>query len=164
MLSRIIKWCKGGWKKANIAIIFKKGKTEGFEELLASQSHFNPWKDYGANLSWSHFQAHKGQENGREKSNMGLSRANCVLPTRLPYVMRTGSVHKRRAVDALYLDHNNTFNTVSHNILTAKLVRYGQRKSELYRGLPDSRVIISGTNHVGCLWRGPYYLTYLLAI
>lgn len=40
---------------------------------------------------------------------------------------RSGSMHKRRAVVALYLDCINTFSTISCTILTAELVRYRQR-------------------------------------
>lgn len=106
----------------------------------------------------------KGKKIARKKQDGFAQSKFCLASLSVLFGERTGSVHKGRAVDDLYLDYSNTFHTVSHNIHTGKLVRYGQRKSGLYSGLPDSRVIISGINHAGYLQWSKYYLMYLLTI
>ncbi|CAM5158164.1 unnamed protein product [Eretmochelys imbricata] len=113
------------WKKANVVLIFKKGKKEDLK----------------------HLEERKVIRNSQHGFTKGKS---CLTNLIVFYDEITVSVDEGKAVDVLFLDFRRAFDTVSHSILASKLKKYGLdewtiRWIESWLDCWAQRVVINGS-------------------
>ncbi|KAK4829153.1 LOW QUALITY PROTEIN: hypothetical protein QYF61_002368, partial [Mycteria americana] len=108
-------------------------------ELKASQTQLDPLEGDRAANPGNHFQAH---ERRPLKSQRGFTKGKSCLTNLITfYDEMTSLVDEGRAVDIVYLDFSEAFNTACHKILIEKLLKW----IENWLNGQAQRVVISGT-------------------
>ncbi|CAM5107999.1 unnamed protein product [Eretmochelys imbricata] len=138
------------WKKANVVLIFKKGKEEDPGNYRPVSLTSVPGKIMEQVLKesiWKHLEERKGIRN----SQHGFTKGKSCLTTLIPFYDEiTGSVDEGKAVDVLFLDFSKAFDTVSHSILANKLKKcrldeWTVRWIESWLDRRAQRVVINGS-------------------
>ncbi|CAM4612895.1 unnamed protein product [Lepidochelys olivacea] len=138
------------WKKANVVLIFKKGKKEDPGNYRPVSLTSVPGKIMEQVLKESilkHLHERKVIRNSQHGFTKGRS---CLTNLIAFYDEITGSVDEGKAVDVLFLDFRKAFDTVSHSILVSKLRKYGLdectiRWVESWLDCRAQRVVINGS-------------------
>ncbi|GAB0207124.1 mitochondrial enolase superfamily member 1 [Grus japonensis] len=104
-------------RKANVTLVFKKGKKEDPGNYRPVSLTSIPGKLILGVIS-KHVEEKKVIGSGQHRFNKGKS---CLTNLIAFYDGMTGWVDEGRAVDVVYLDLNKDYDTVSHNILISKV-------------------------------------------
>ncbi|PKU33191.1 rna-directed dna polymerase from mobile element jockey-like [Limosa lapponica baueri] len=138
------------WRKANVILVFKKGKKEDLGNYRPISLTSNPRKMM-ERLVLGVISKHMEEKKAIRSSQQGFTkRKSCLLNLIAFYDGMTGWIDEGRAVNAVYLDFSKAFDTVSHSILPDKLRKCGLEEWTvrwIENWLKDraQRVVIRGT-------------------
>ncbi|GAB0208323.1 mitochondrial enolase superfamily member 1 [Grus japonensis] len=137
------------WRKANVTLVFKKGKEEdpgNYRPVSLTSIPGKVMEQLILGVINKHVEEEKVIGSGQHGFTKGKS---CLTNLIAFYDGMTGWVDEGRAVDVVYLDFSKAFDTVSHNILISKLRKRGLdewtvRWIENWLNGRAQRVVISG--------------------
>ncbi|GAB0180640.1 mitochondrial enolase superfamily member 1 [Grus japonensis] len=138
------------WRKANVTLVFKKGKKDDpeiYRPVSLSSIPGKVMEQLILGVMNKHVEEKKVIRSGQHGFTKGKS---CLTNLIAFYDGMTGWVDEGRAVDVVYLDFSKAFDTVSHNILVSKLRKSGLdeqsvRCIENWLNGRAQRVMINGT-------------------
>ncbi|CAM4491188.1 unnamed protein product [Caretta caretta] len=138
------------WKKANVVLIFKKGKKEDPGNYRPVSLTSVPGKIMEQVLKESILKYLEERKVIRNSQHGFTKSKSCLTNLIAFYDEITGSVDEGKAVDVLFLDFSKAFDTVSHSILVSKLKKYGLdewtiRRIESWLDCRAQRVVINGS-------------------
>ncbi|CAM4609133.1 unnamed protein product [Caretta caretta] len=113
------------WKKANIVLIFKKGKKENPGNYRPVSLTSVPRKIMEQVLNESILKNLEGRKVIRNSQHGFTKSKSCLTNLIAFYDEITDSVDMGKVVDVIYLDFSNAFDMISHSILASKLKKYG---------------------------------------
>ncbi|GAB0209251.1 mitochondrial enolase superfamily member 1 [Grus japonensis] len=137
------------WRKANVTLVFKKGKEEDPGNYRPVSLTSIPGKVM-EQLILGVINKHVEEKEVIGSGQHGFTKGKLCLTNVIAfYDGMTGWVDEGRAVDVVYLDFSKAFDTVSHNILISKLRKCGLdewtvRWVENWLNGRAQRVVISG--------------------
>ncbi|GAB0209507.1 mitochondrial enolase superfamily member 1 [Grus japonensis] len=138
------------WRKANVTLVFKKGKKENLGSYRLVSLNSIPGKmmeQLILGVINKHMEEKEVIGSGQHGFTKGKSRLTNLIAF---YDGMTGWMDEGTAVDVVYLDFSKAFDTISHNILIGKLRKCGLdewtvRWVENWLNGRAQRVVISGT-------------------
>ncbi|RMC05184.1 hypothetical protein DUI87_18368 [Hirundo rustica rustica] len=136
-----------GWKKANITLVFKKGKKEDPGNFWPVSLTSIPGKVM-EHLILEAISIHKGEKKLIRSSQCGFTEGKSFLTNLTAFYSKTITwVYEGRAAGIVYLDFSKALDTVSHNILVGKLRKCGLDESTegWIKNWLNQRFIFSGT-------------------
>ncbi|GAB0205877.1 mitochondrial enolase superfamily member 1 [Grus japonensis] len=113
------------WRKANVTPVFKKGKKEdpgNYRPVSLNSIPGEMMEQLILGVINKHVEEKKVIGSGQHGFTKGKP---CLTNPIAFYDGMTGWVDEGRAMDVVYLDFGNVFDTVSHNILISKLRKCG---------------------------------------
>ncbi|RMC19574.1 hypothetical protein DUI87_03132 [Hirundo rustica rustica] len=112
--------CPEDWKKANVTLVFKKGKREDTGNYSLTSISGKVMEQLILEATSKHM------EDKVISSQHGFNKGTLCLTNLIAfYDWTTGWIDVRKGVDIVYLDFSKAFDTVSHDILIGNLRKHG---------------------------------------